>query len=70
LDIIGQPLELAIRQLDALQCKYKVTRTQPARAPLLGNDICLYVLRQNIDKDGVFHLIVAAKMEKKSNDGL
>jgi len=64
LDIVGQPIEDVLQQLDAGQCKYDVTLTKPARNTQTEGEAQLYVIRQNITPDGVYHLIAAAKMKK------
>jgi len=64
LDITGQPLEDVLQQLNALQCKYDVTLTKPARNTQTEGEACLYVIRHNVTPDGVYHLIAAAKMKK------
>ncbi|MHC1746237.1 MAG: hypothetical protein AB9895_03840 [Negativicutes bacterium] len=66
MDTIGQPLEMVIQQLNALQYQYNVVMTRPARGLQPENNSCLYVIRQLISDDGVYHLVVASKMKKIS----
>ncbi len=67
MDAIGQPLGAVIQQLDALQCKYNLVMTRPPRSVYIENDVCLYVIRQRVSDDGVYHLIVTPKMEKEDD---
>ncbi len=64
MDITGQPLEYVLQQLNALQCKYDITLTNPPRFTQTEGEACLYVIRQDVTPDGVYHLIAAAKMKK------
>ncbi|MBP2640071.1 MAG: hypothetical protein H6Q66_1022 [Firmicutes bacterium] len=66
MDTIGHPLEMVIQQLNALQYQYNVVLTRPARGLQPESNSCLYVIRQLISDDGVYHLIAASKMKKIS----
>ncbi len=62
IDTVARPLCIVKKQLDDAQIKYMVTITSPTRQ--ISNLECFYyVIRQQI-YDGVYHLVVAAKMEK------
>lgn len=64
MDTIGQPLEMIVQQLDALQHQYNVILTRPLRGPKQEDISSLYVIRQIISDNGVYHLVVASKMIK------
>lgn len=62
IDTVARPLCIIKKQLDDVQIKYTVTITSPTRQISNLEDF-YYVIRQRI-YDGVYHLVVAAKMEK------
>lgn len=62
IDTVARPLCIVKKQLDDAQIKYMVTITSPTRQ-ISNLEGFYYVIRQQI-YDGVYHLVVAAKMEK------
>jgi len=63
-DTVAQSLSVVKEQFDKDKVKYMISRTRPTRNMSNLDEECLYVIRQQIDTDGVYHLIVAAKMVK------
>ena len=63
-DTVAQSLSVVKEQFDKDKVKYIISRTRPTRNMSNLDEECLYVIRQQIDTDGVYHLIVAAKMVK------
>ena len=64
-DTVAQCLSAAKEQLEEVNAKYIISMTSPTRHLSNLDEDCLYVIRQQIDTDGVYHLIAAAKMEKE-----
>lgn len=64
-DTVAQCLSAVKEQLDKVNAKYMVSITSPTRNLSRLDEDCLYVIRQQIDTDGVYHLIAAAKMGKE-----
>lgn len=65
MDMVAQPLSAVIAHLDSQQLNYTITRTRPSKNVFNLMDNCLYVVRQTLDKAGVYHITVAAKMGKE-----
>jgi len=65
-DTVAQCLSAVKEQLDKVNVKYTISRTFPTRDLEKLDENCLYVIRQQIDMDGVYHLIAAAKMKKEN----
>jgi hypothetical protein len=63
IDTVAKPLCIVKKQLDDAQIKYKVSVTSPTRQ-VFDLDDFFYVIRQQLH-DGVYHLVVAAKMGKE-----
>ena len=66
-DTVAQCLSTVKEQLDKINAKYIISMTSPTRNLAELDEDCLYVIRQQIDTDGVYHLIAAAKMAKVKN---
>lgn len=64
MDTVAQPLSEVICKLEQANIKYTVTVTKPARMTFKLEDT-LYVIRQQLDADGIYNLIAAAKMGKE-----
>ncbi|HWR43132.1 hypothetical protein [Sporomusa sp.] len=64
MDTVAQPLSKVICKLEQANIKYAVTVTQPSRKTFQMQDD-LFVIRQQLDDDGIYNLIVAAKMGKE-----
>ncbi|SCM80428.1 conserved hypothetical protein [uncultured Sporomusa sp.] len=64
MDTVAQPLSEVINKLEQNDSKYTVTVTKPSRN-MFQLDDTLYVIRQRVDADGIYHLIAAAKMGKE-----
>jgi hypothetical protein len=63
IDTVAKPLCIVKKKLDDAQIKYTVTITSPTRQVSDLEDL-FYVIRQQLH-DGVYHLVVAAKMGKE-----
>lgn len=61
---VAQYLPTVRKQLDEMNVKYLISTTRPTRHVSNLDEDCLYVIRQQIDTNGVYHLTVAAKMGK------
>lgn len=64
MDTVAQPLSEVISKLEQNGSKYIVTVTKPSRTTFQLDDK-LYVIRQQLDADGTYNLIAAAKMGKE-----
>ncbi len=64
MDTVAQPLSEVICRLEQADIKYTVTVTTPPRKTFKLEDT-LYVIRQQLDADGIYNLIAAAKMGKE-----
>ncbi|WP_371371229.1 hypothetical protein [Sporomusa aerivorans] len=64
MDTVAQPLLNVIAMLEKNNIKYSVTVTKPSRNIQQLTDT-LYVIRQQLDADGSYNLIAAAKMGKE-----
>ena len=64
MDTVAQPLSEVINKLEQNDSKYTVTVTKPSRN-MFQLDDTLYVIRQRVDADGIYHLIAAAKMGRE-----
>lgn len=62
MDTVAQSLAVVSKQLDKDNIKYMVSMTRPTRDIATLDKEHLYVIRQQIDADGVYQLIVAASM--------
>lgn len=62
MDSVAQSLEVVQKQLEHANLKYKITMTRPTRNLSNLDEDLLCVIRQQVDTDGVYHLVVAAKM--------
>ena len=65
MDAVGKILEEVTKQLDKLQIKHTVFITRPINRMFSIDENCLYVIRQHLDADGVYHLVAAGKMGKE-----
>nr|WP_092068263.1 hypothetical protein [Dendrosporobacter quercicolus]NSL47026.1 hypothetical protein [Dendrosporobacter quercicolus DSM 1736]SDL73135.1 hypothetical protein SAMN04488502_101678 [Dendrosporobacter quercicolus] len=65
MDVLAQPLLTAKHKLSELNCQYTIKITRPTRSFFTVADDSLYVIRQRIDPEGVYHLVAAAKMGKE-----
>lgn len=63
-DTVAQPLSKVIDRLEQANCKYNITVTKPSRE-LFQLEDKLYVIKQQLDADGIYNLIAAAKMGKE-----
>jgi len=63
-DTVAQCLSTVTEQLDKVNVKYVISITTPTRNLSNLDENNLYVIRQQIDVDGVYHLIAGAKMVK------
>jgi hypothetical protein len=61
---IAQPLSEVIDKLERSNLKYSVIITKPTRNVFPLEDK-YYVIRQQLDADGILNLIAAAKMGKE-----
>ena len=64
MDTVAQPLTQVIDKLEQAKVKYTVTITKPSRNVFPLEDE-LYVVRQQLDADGILNLMAAAKMGKE-----
>lgn len=67
IDTVAQPLCIVKKQLDEVNAKYTVTTTHPTRQVSSVKEDSFYIIRQQIDSNGVYHLVVAAKMGKEKS---
>lgn len=65
MDCVAQCLLAVQKQLDENNIKYRVVRTRPTRNLSSLDEDSLCVLRQQVDADGVYHLVVGAKASSK-----
>jgi hypothetical protein len=64
-DAVAQCLSAVKKQLDQVKIPYKIAISRPNRNLSNLDEECLYVIRQQVDSDGVYHLVAAAKMAKE-----
>ena len=64
MDIVAQPLTKVIDKLEQAKVKYTVTITKPSRNVFPLEDE-LYVVRQQLDADGILNLMAASNMGKE-----
>ena len=64
IDIVAQPLSEVILKLEQSNRKYNITVTKPSRTQFQLEET-LYVIRQQLNADGIINLVVAAKMGKE-----
>ncbi|VBB08061.1 Hypothetical protein LUCI_3326 [Lucifera butyrica] len=65
MDTLAQPLAAVTARLEARGLRYTIVVTRPPRNYLAVNENCLYVIKQQIDREGTYHLVAAAKMRKE-----
>lgn len=65
MDLVARPLNTAVELLEQLNLQYQVTITRPTRSLFAVEEDSFFVIRQHIDADGKYHLVVAAKMGKE-----
>ncbi|MEN6413157.1 MAG: hypothetical protein ABFC84_10440 [Veillonellales bacterium] len=65
MDTVAQSLALVQQELDKAKIQYTVSVTHPTRKFFKLQEDCLYVIRQHIDADGIYHLVAAGKMGKE-----
>ncbi|WP_378951901.1 hypothetical protein [Pelosinus sp. sgz500959] len=65
MNTVAQCLSLVKKELDANHINYRISNSRPTRAVSSLDEELLYVIRQQIDMDGTYHLTVAAKMGKE-----
>ena len=66
MDLVAQELTVVQKQLDEGNLNYTITKTSPTRDLSKLDEDSLYVIRQQVDEDGSYHLITAAKMKKEN----
>jgi hypothetical protein len=64
IDAVAQPLSEVLSRLEQAKCRYKIIVTKPSRQSFHLEET-LYVIRQQINADGIIKLVVAAKMGKE-----
>jgi len=64
-DTVAQCLSAVKKQLEEVNVTYIIAMTHPTRDVSNLDEDNLYVIRQQIQTDGVYHLIAAAKMGKE-----
>ena len=64
MDTVAQPLTQVLDKLEQAKINYTVTVTKPSRNVFPLEDE-LYVVRQQLDADGILNLMAAAKMGKE-----
>jgi len=65
LDLVAEQLSTAAALLTARKIEYTVSVTRPDRLSFALSADSLYIVRQTQNESGVYHLVVAAKMEKE-----
>ena len=65
MDTVAQCLSLAKKMLDDGNMKYRISISYPTRTVPTLDETSLYVIRQQMDPDGTYHLTAAAKMGKE-----
>lgn len=65
MDTVAQSLELVQQELERAKIQYRVSVTHPTRKFFQVQENCLYVIRQHVDADGIYHLVAAGKMGKE-----
>lgn len=65
MDTVGQSLSEVTQQLDKLNIKHTISITKPINRMFLVDESCLYVIRQHVDADDIYHLVAAGKMGKE-----
>lgn len=65
MDSVAQSLAVIQKQLEHANLKYKITMTRPTRNVANLDESNLCVIRQQVDTDGIYHLVVAAKMGRE-----
>lgn len=67
IDTVGRSLCAVEKQMVELNAKYTVITTHPTRQVSSLQKDSFYIIRQQVDSDGTYHLVVAAKMGKEKN---
>ena len=67
MDTVAQSLCTVKEKLDEVNAKYTVTISRPTRQVSNLEEESFYIIRQQVDSDGVYHLIAAAKMGKEKH---
>lgn len=65
MDTVGQPLSEVRQQLEQFNLRYTISYTQPITRMFSVDNNYLYVIRQHLDADGIYHLVAAGKMGKE-----
>lgn len=65
MDTVGRTLDEVTADLGKLKIPFEVFITKPRNRKFSTDPDCLYVIRQHIDADGIYHLIAAGKMGKE-----
>lgn len=68
MDTVAQSLAVVSKQFDEENIKYITSMTRPTRNSSNLDKDCLYVIRQRIDADGIYQLIVAASMGQEKSE--
>lgn len=64
MNIVAYPLQEAERKLKAINSKYEITIARPKKVMSESYTEQFYVIRQQVDNEGIYHLTIAAKMGK------
>jgi hypothetical protein len=64
-DAVAKPLADVLSELKGRNLQYLLRRTSPKRRLDALEERELFVIRQQIDAQGIYHLTVAAKMKKE-----
>lgn len=67
MDSVAQDLLVVQKQLVENNTNYTITKTCPTRDLSKLDEDSLYVIRQQVDENGVYHLTTAAKMKKENS---
>ena len=62
---MAQCLSTVKEQFDGMNIQYSISIASPTRNLSSLDEDNLYVIRQQLDDEGVYHLIAAAKMGKE-----
>lgn len=66
LELVARPLEDGIRMLEASHLTYEITLTRPVgRKGKPAEPEMLYVVKQYIDTEGIYHIVAAVKLGKE-----
>jgi len=64
IDTVAQCLSVVRPELEQSNIKYNISLTRPTRDVSNLDEESLYVIRQQVDSEGIYQLVVAAKMKK------